>query len=306
VIVVGGESLVDLVPVGEDRLLDPTLGGGPYNVAIAAARLGAPAAFLSRMSTDAFGDQLLQRLHASKVRTELLQRGAEPTTLAVVGLDENRSAKYSFYTEGTADRLFVDPGPLPAETTALSLGTLGMVLEPGASAYESVLRRESERGVLTMVDPNIRAQLIPDAAVYRARFASWLPSIGVLKLSDDDAAWLADGEPDYRAWLDAGVGAIVLTRGGDGLTVYTQAGAEISLPAQRVEVADTIGAGDTVHGAVLAWLHRREVRGRGRLAALDEAEWREVLDFAGRAAAITVSRHGAEPPYAAEIDGLSV
>lgn len=300
-IVVGGESLVDLVPVGDERLLDPTLGGGPYNVAIAAARLDAPASFLSRLSTDAFGDQLLERLHASKVRTDLLQRGDEPTTLAVVGFDEHRSAKYSFYTEGTADRLFADPGPLPEETTALSLGTLGMVLEPGASAYESVLRRESARGVLTMVDPNIRAQLIKDPVAYRARFASWLPAIDVLKVSDDDAAWLADGEPDYRAWLEAGVGAIVLTRGGDGLTVFTASGAEISLPAPRVEVADTIGAGDTVHGAVLAWLHRREVRGRGQVAELGEADWRDALEFAGKAAAITVSRHGAEPPYAAEI-----
>ncbi|GAA1971323.1 carbohydrate kinase [Amycolatopsis minnesotensis] len=310
-IVVGGEALVDLVPVqapsGESTVdggvgpLLPTLGGGPYNVALAAGRLGAATSFLCRISRDRFGEGLLDRLHASGVDTALVQRGDEPTTLAVVALDETGSAHYTFYTEGTADRLVTDPGPLPDEVTALSLGTLGMVLEPGASAYEAMLRRESARGVLTALDPNIRAMLIDDPAAYRARFASWLPDVRLLKLSDDDAGWLADGadaDTAARTWLESGVDAVVLTRGAEGVSVRTST-LSVSVPPGRAEVADTIGAGDTVQGALLAWLDKREVR---ELGSLGESDWREALGYAAKAAGITVSRVGAEPPTAAELD----
>jgi fructokinase len=305
VIVVGGEALVDLVP-GESivdtelRALVPRLGGGPYNVALAAGRLGAPTAFLSRISEDRFGEALCRRLAASGVELSMVQRGAEPTTLAVVALDDRGAASYTFYTKGTADRLFVDPGPLPDEVTALSLGTLGMVLEPGASAYEAVLRRESARGVLTALDPNIRADLIADPAAYRERFVSWLPYVRLLKLSDDDAEWLADGADPAEAvgsWLDAGVDAVVLTRGGDGLTVHTGSG-QVSVPPAPTRVIDTIGAGDTVQGALLAWLHERNVR---QLTKVDSDDWRQALTFAAKAASITVSRSGAEPPQAEEM-----
>ncbi|MFF5992923.1 carbohydrate kinase family protein [Prauserella flavalba] len=301
-IVSGGEALVDLVPAESTvDLLAPRLGGGPYNVALTAARLGVPTAFLSRVSTDRFGDALVERLRASNVDTSLLQRGPEPTTLAVVALDEQSSARYSFYTEGTADRLVADPGPLPESTTALSLGTLGMVLEPGASAYEAVLRRESERGVLTALDPNIRADMITDPAAYRARFTSWLPYVRLLKLSVDDAEWLAEGAGVLEAakgWLDAGVEAVVLTKGGDGLSVVTADGEVASAPTVPVDVVDTIGAGDTVQGALLAWLVQQDTR---RPSALDPADWQQALGYAARAAAITVSRSGAEPPTADEL-----
>ncbi|WP_329054795.1 carbohydrate kinase [Amycolatopsis sp. NBC_01488] len=308
-IVVGGEALVDLVPGdpldstvdGGLRALLPRLGGGPYNVALAAGRLGVPAAFLSRVSTDRFGDAMVERLHASDVDTSLLQRGDEPTTLAVVALDAKGAARYTFYVEGTADRLVADPGPLPENVTALSLGTLGMVLEPGASAYEAMLRREAARGVLTVLDPNIREALITDPAAYRARFTSWLPDVRLLKISDDDAAWLTEGADPVAAaktWIESGVDAVVLTRGADGVAVITAAGELAHVPSRKVAVVDTIGAGDTVQGALLAWLHTREV---ADLASLDAGAWREALAFAAKAASITVSRSGAEPPTSAEM-----
>jgi fructokinase len=309
VIVVGGEALVDLVPGdpldstvdGGLRALLPRLGGGPYNVSLAAGRLGVPTAFLSRVSTDRFGDAMVDRLHASGVDTSLLQRGDEPTTLAVVALDTKGAARYTFYVEGTADRLVADPGPLPEKVTALSLGTLGMVLEPGASAYEAMLRREAARGVLTVLDPNIREALITDPAAYRARFASWLPDVRLLKISDDDAAWLTEGADPVAAaktWIESGVDAVVLTRGADGVAVITAAGELAHVPSRKVTVVDTIGAGDTVQGALLAWLHTRDV---ADLASLDADAWREALEFAAKAASITVSRSGAEPPTSADM-----
>src|SRR5690606_8704794 len=165
VIVVAGEALIDLVPREPgDPLspLTPARGGGPYNTAVALARLGSPVAFCSRVSTDAFGASLVERLEAEGVDTGPVQRGPEPTSLAAVLPGPDGSADYAFYTEGTADRLFTLPGPLPAGTRALSLGTCSLVLEPGASAYRELLRREAGRGVFIALDPNVRPQLIAD------------------------------------------------------------------------------------------------------------------------------------------------
>ncbi|SFS56097.1 carbohydrate kinase family protein [Saccharopolyspora flava] len=307
-IVIGGEALVDLVPHpstpdGELGPLHPLLGGGPYNVAIALGRLGAPVAFYAKLSTDQFGDRMLTRLTESEVDTSLVQRGPEPTTLAVVGLEPNGSARYSFHTEGTAAR-FVADQPLPAETTALCLGTLGMVLEPGATTYEKALFREAERGVFIALDPNVRADLIADPDAYRARFASWLPSVGLLKVSDDDAEWLAPGRDVLdaaREWQAQGPAAVVVTRGADGITAVTSEG-EVTVPGRRVEVADTIGAGDTVQAALLAWLDRNDALSPEKVRALDAGQWERALSFAASAAAITVSRAGAEPPWSSELD----
>src|SRR4051794_40187316 len=265
---VGGEALVDLVPApatgaGELGALLPLPGGGPYNVAVALGRLGVPVRFLSRLSTDSFGDALLARLTVSGVDTSLVQRGPEPTTLAVAGIAPDGSARYSFHVEGTADRLVADPGELPGDVTTLSLGTLSLLLEPGATTYETLLRRHSARGGLTVLDPNVRPGLVADPAAYRARFASWLPDVGVLKLSVEDAAWLAGGTADVvgavRKWLTAGPAAAVLTRGADGIVAFTAAGAEVEVPTVPAAVVDTIGAGDTVHAALLGWLHEHGV-----------------------------------------------
>ncbi|MFJ5041411.1 carbohydrate kinase family protein [Streptomyces parvulus] len=299
-IVVAGEALIDLVPQGRGALaaLRPALGGGPYNTAVALGRLGTPAAFCSRVSRDAFGEALLDRLRETGVDVAPVQRGTEPTTLAVATVDAAGSAAYSFYVDGTADRLFTLPAALPAGTRAVSFGTCSLVLEPGASAYEGLLRETASRGVFTALDPNIRAGLIPDADAYRARFGSWLPSVSLLKLSEEDAAWLG-GTP--REWLAAGPAAVVVTRGGDGLTVFTRDGGEYAVPGERVEVVDTIGAGDTVNAALLHGLAARDALGPGGLDDLGSDGWTALLRFAARAAAVTCSRAGAEPPYAHEV-----
>ncbi|MFF9482419.1 carbohydrate kinase [Streptomyces sp. NPDC014733] len=319
-IVVAGEALIDLVPgprggAAEDGLpaLLPRRGGGPYNTAVALGRLGATVGFCSRISRDAFGDSLLGGLSAAGVDARLVQRGDEPTTLAVADIGADGSAGYGFYAGGTADRLFTVPDALPPSVRALSFGTCSLVLEPGATAYETLLRREAGRGVFTALDPNIRAGLIPDPAAYRARFRSWLPHVTLLKLSEEDARWLADagpGHPDgdgavasaVREWLAAGPAAVVLTRGADGLTGWTRDGSVVSVPGVRVPVVDTIGAGDTVNAALLHRLDAHEALSRPAVAALDADDWRDILTFAARAAALTCSRAGAEPPWAAELE----
>ncbi|MGD3104850.1 carbohydrate kinase family protein [Streptomyces sp. YGL11-2] len=316
-IVVAGEALIDLVPSqqepspqGQLPALLPRRGGGPYNTAIALGRLGSPAAFCSRVSTDAFGESLLHGLRGSGVDTSLVQRGPEPTTLAVADISADGSAGYGFYADGTADRLFTLPPALPETVRALSLGTCSLVLEPGASAYEALLQREARRGVFTALDPNVRPGLILDPDAYRARFRSWLPHLSLLKLSEEDALWLAGAGRDADRgtvtaaaweWLSAGPAAIVITRGGDGLTVLRKGGGELTVPGERVAVVDTIGAGDTVNAALLHRLAAHDALAYGPLAHLAADAWGDVLRFAARAAAVTCSRAGAEPPFAAEL-----
>ncbi|ASU77426.1 carbohydrate kinase [Actinopolyspora erythraea] len=313
-ILICGEALVDLVPgeagAGELAPLHPRLGGGPYNVTIALGRLSTPVGMFTRLSGDRFGVKLLERLHEAGVDTTEVQVGAEPTTLAVVELDERGAARYGFHTEGTAAPLVEEPGELPSEVEALCFGTLAMVLEPGASVHERLLFREAERGRFTALDPNIRADLIGDPAAYRRRFHEWLPAVDLLKLSVEDAAWLAGSEPAsespelfeaLRDWLGRGPAAVVLTRGADGIAVLTGDGGLVEVDAAEVPVVDTIGAGDTIQAALLCWLHRAGALSDGAVRALSEADWRAALSFAAAAAGVTVSRRGAEPPYASEL-----
>ncbi|MFJ3771422.1 carbohydrate kinase [Streptomyces sp. NPDC090075] len=299
-IVVAGEALIDLVPQGTGALaaLQPAPGGGPYNTAVALGRLGSRTTFCSRTSYDAFGEALLDGLRRAGVDLSLVERGAEPTTLAVATVDARGSASYSFHVDGTADRLFAAPADLPATTRAVSFGTLSLVLEPGASAYEELMRRAAGQGLFTALDPNIRAGLIPDPDAYRARFKSWLPSVTLLKLSEEDALWLG-GTP--REWLAAGPSAVVITHGGDGLSAFTRDGTVYAVPGEEVAVVDTIGAGDTVNAALLHGLAAQDALSAEALRGLDADGWTRLLRFAARAAAITCSRAGAEPPYASEL-----
>ncbi|MER5631742.1 carbohydrate kinase family protein [Streptomyces nitrosporeus] len=302
-IVVAGEALIDLVPEAAGNVSAPLLpvhGGGPYNTAVALARLGSSVAFCSRISTDAFGTALTDRLREENVYLGTVQRGPEPTTLAVASVEEGGSAAYTFYCRGTADRFFALPDALPAETRAVSFGTCSLVLEPGASAYEELLFREARHGRFIALDPNIRAGLIEDPDAYRARFGRMLPYVSLLKLSEEDAHWLGG---DIAGWTAVGPAAVVVTRGEAGLTAYTRGGGEYSVPGEPVRVVDTIGAGDTVNAALLHALSGLGLLSAGPLAALTGDGWRQVLGFAARAAAVTCARAGAEPPFAHELQG---
>jgi len=285
-----GEGLVDLVPVAPGSLNDhtPALGGGPFNVAIAAARLGAEVEFQSRISTDGFGQELVGRLEAEGVTTTHLQRGDEPTTLAVTTIHEDGSASYNFYIEGTADRL-VEPQLVPADIACF--GTVSLALEPGASRYAQLLKDFAAQGTLVALDPNIRPFYA--TAEHREFLAELLPYVTLLKLSDEEIEFLGDD-------LISQVPIVVVTRGGEGLSV--RAGdTTLTVPAAQVTVSDTIGAGDTVMAALLTQIDERGLDAAA-LAALDPAQWKDILSFAVTAAGITVSRKGANPPRREEVE----
>jgi fructokinase len=308
-IVVCGEALVDFTPAvcGDGPGYVPHPGGSPYNVAVALARLEVPVAFLGRVSSDAFGRVLREHLARNGVDLRYLREGAEPTTLAFVHQARGAEPEFSFYGEGTADRLLTQadlPRALPPEAAVLHVGSLSLLWEPSASTLESLVARERGRRVVSL-DPNVRPALVRDWGAYRRRVEAWVASADLVKASRADAAWLYPGEPldrVARRWHDLGAAVIVLTLGEEGAWGWTGEGS-VSVPAIPVEVVDTVGAGDAFTAGLLAWLWRRGRTGRADLAALPAGALGEALHYASRVAALTCTRAGADPPRRDEVEG---
>jgi fructokinase len=297
VIVVAGEALVDLV-VADGGVITATVGGAPYNVARGCARLGAPTALLAAVSTDRFGQDLAAGLASAGVSAGLVRRTALPTTLAVAELDEGGTATYRFYTEGTSTPALV-PTALPAATDVLVTGGLGLVLEPMAAVIESLVLEAGE-GVLVLVDVNCRPSIIVDRDGYLARLWRVLGRADVVKVSDEDLAWLRPGVAASVAageLLDRGPRAALVTAGGRATTIVTRAGAA-TVPVASVPVVDTIGAGDAfTAGFATSWRDS----GRGRAGLEDMAALAAAVTAAHTVAAVVVGRRGADPPHRADL-----
>ncbi len=302
VILVGGEALFDLVATDGDAL-SAHPGGGPFNAARTIGRLEQPVAYLGRLSTDRFGNRLAAILAEDGVGLEAVVRTDEPTTLALAEFNERGDARYRFYTERTsASGLSTESAlaALPARVDTLLVGTLGLVLEPMATALEAVVEHLAG-DTLVAIDVNCRPSIIDDPEGYRARLARLIRNTDLVKVSEEDIAWLAPGPAPVdatRAMLGGdGANIAVLTRGGDGAVVITPE-RDVAIPAPPVEVVDTIGAGDAFIGSFLA--HWRE-RGLGRDALADVDAAVESTLFACLVAARTCERAGASPPRRSEL-----
>jgi fructokinase len=297
-ILVCGEALVDVL-VDADGGQHPVPGGGPFNTARALAQLGVPAAFLGRLSDDVYGQRLADELVAAGARLDFASRGPEPTTVALATVDAAGVAHYEFQTEGTSAPSLTRgmlPAQLGPDVEALHVGTLGLVLEPMATTLVELVRREQGRRPV-MVDPNIRAQLIPDRARYGCRLESELfPASTIIKASEQDLAWLfpdLDVRDACEHILKRGPRLVIATLGADGAFGLTRHGrAHASVPP--VQVVDTIGAGDVFGAAVLAWLHDQHLL-RTDLC-LTPCELEAALAFACRAASWSCTRAGAASP----------
>ena len=303
-----GEALIDMIPMatisGRDGYV-PHAGGAVFNTAIALGRLGLKPGMLSGLSTDLFGQQLQAALTESRVDTDTVILSDRPTTMAFVRLT-NGHATYTFYDENSAGRM-ITPADLPVlsdQVTALYFGGISLAVEPGAETYAALLAREGNTRAV-MLDPNIRPGFIRDEARYRDRLARMLALSDIVKVSDDDLHWIFPGsealaEKAARLRL-AGPSVIIVTRGGEGATAFFGEGEEVSVPAQKVTVVDTVGAGDTFNAGVLASLSQQRLLTKATIADLSPGELEAALAFGAKVAAVTVSRAGANPPWAAEL-----
>jgi len=295
-----GEALIDMLPretAAGERAFAPYPGGAVFNTAIALGRLGAPAGFFSGLSTDLFGQLLDAALTASGVDASLARRSDRPTTLAFVTLT-NGHAQYAFYDENTAGRM-LSPGDLPAlpdAVEALFFGGISLVGEPCGAAYEALMLREAAARV-TMIDPNIRPGFITDEPGYRARIERMLGAADIVKVSDEDLAWIGVSVEDLLA---RGARLVCLTEGAKGVRAFWPGG-ESFVAAKRVEVVDTVGAGDTFNAGLLAGLSRTGLLSKAGLETLTAESLAPALELGVAAAAVTVSRAGANPPWAHEL-----
>jgi fructokinase len=308
-IVVIGEALIDLIQQS-DASYQAKPGGAPANVSIALARLGVHVSFAGRMSTDGFGEQLHAWLSAEDIDLALVERTADPTTLAVAVLDDNGKATYTFYVKGTADwgwtlgafRHLEESPP-----AAIVIGSLATAINPGATVIEHLAGHlHSTQSSTVAIDLNIRPGLGFDRDTERLRVARQIDLAHIVKASDDDLLWLfPEREPCVTAavWTTGGR-FVIMTRGAEGATLFTPLGESISVSAPVITLVDTVGAGDSFLGATLYGLQQLGALGRNAGALLEDVsieDWRELLTLAARVGAITCSRAGCNPPTLAEL-----
>jgi fructokinase len=305
--VVCGEALMDVFAAGETPTgvaMDARIGGSPFNVALGLARLAQRVSFFGALSSGFLGQRLLRALQAEGVLTTCTPVLDAPTTLSLVGVDARGVPSYSFYGHGCADRLLPIAAldRVPADVRAIHFGSFAMVVEPVAATQRALVDREHGRCVIAY-DPNIRLNVEPDLQRWRDTLAWMAPRTHLLKISDEDLGLLfpgADAAVMARGWLDAGVGLVVVTRGGQGAEGWARAVHVHSAP-QTVNVVDTVGAGDTFQAALLTWLAEHDRLSARALRECSEADLGAALEFAGRAAAITCSRRGADLPRRNEL-----
>lgn len=301
-----GEALIDMLPrkgVDGTDVYQPFNGGSVYNTAIALGRLGTKTGLFCGVSRDFFGDGIVAALAAAGVSTRFLKRKDRHTTLALVKLSDGH-ARYSFIDEGSAGRMLEksDIPALPRQVSALHFGSISLIPEPCGSTYETLLKRNAGARVISL-DPNIRPTVITDRKKHLARLSRLIALADIVKVSDEDVAWMTGrkGIPaTARAWLRSGARLVAVTRGASGVDVFTRQHT-LSVAAPKVKVADTVGAGDTFTAGLLTQLNGKGLLTKKAIAALTEAELEAAAAFAMKCAAVTVSRPGADPPWAGEV-----
>jgi fructokinase len=293
-----GEVLIDLIPDGSGR--KPIVGGGPANTAKALSKIGIDTQFIDGISTDGYGQMAKNDLVNAGVKLDYVNYSDKPTCLAIVSLSDSGSATYEFVIENTSTFDFTPdwlPNPQTEKPALLHIGTLATAIEPGASVLFE-WAKSLAKIALIVFDPNIRPAVMNDREKYLKQVERWVSISSAIKVSDEDIRWLYPSleiDQVVNNWLAKGPTLIVVTSGDKGLAGY-RVGEKVIVDAVKVAVADTVGAGDTV-GAILA-----EAIGKNGLSILSGAKLEMMLKRAAKAAAITVSRSGANPPTLKEIE----
>jgi fructokinase len=296
-----GEVLIDLIP-GADGVRVAHVGGGPANTAKALARLGHDVQFIDGISTDEYGVAARKELLDDEVKLDLALTSDKPTCLAIISLDANGGASYEFKIDGTATfdfNLNWLPDPSRYKPQLLHIGTLVTIIQPGADVLYDWAMQVAEFAPIVF-DPNIRPSVMVDHDLYEASVEKWAALSSVIKVSDDDMAWLYPGqkyEDVAQRWINDGAALVVVTRGSQGIVGFSVDGS-VEVDGAKITVADTVGAGDTV-GAIIV-----EAMIEKGILALTGDVLKAVLHRAAVAAGITCSRKGAQPPYKHELKNV--
>ena len=312
-VLVVGECLVDLAPAGEapqgiaGRSYLALPGGSPANVAVGLARLGVRTGFAGRFSAEGFGPWLREHLSSNGVDLSASVDATEPATLAVVTLDAERRASYTFYGPETADWQW-SVGELPVPTSgfgAVHTGSLATTFEPGASVLAKWLGAVRDSGgTVVSFDPNVRAGLVGDLTAYRDRLEQLVACAHIVKASDDDLAVAYPGsgvEKVAESWLSEGAALVVVTEGPRGARAFHSTGAQATCAPPEVDVADTIGAGDAFSAGLLTYLASTGALTPQGVASLSRGELVRAISYAVAASAFTCTRPGADPPTETEL-----
>lgn len=306
VIVVAGEALIDLV-VSPGGQVDARPGGGPYNAARTLARLGAATTFLGRLADDGFGRLLRARLTGEGVVLGLPEPSGRPTTLAVASVDGQGVADYAFYLDGTAAadlEYEVLKKALPADATAVHVGTLGLVMEPVGAAIERLVLADVPADTLVLLDPNCRPGAVAGHDGYRSRIGAIAQRADIVKASVEDLAYLypgASAEEAAAALRSAGPSVVLVTDGPRPARAFLP-DTVLAEEVPSVTVVDTIGAGDAFGGGFLAWWAAHGLA-KGDLHRTEPV--RSALRAAAAVAALTCTRPGADPPTRAELQTVN-
>lgn len=306
-----GEALFDFFAQSPESMVTGQVdfraiaGGSPFNVAVGLRRLGVDTALFAGLSTDYLGRRLKQVLVNEGVSTEYLHDLDAPTTLAMVALDASGSPAYSFRGEGCADRqLHGHHLPLLGpEVRGVHVGSFSLVVQPVGDTLLALVKRESGQRLISL-DPNVRLNPEPDIERWRQRISELIPYADVIKVSDEDLELLYPGQDAQqiaRSWLNHRCQLVFLTRGSQGASVFSREHGQRSVPASPVQVADTVGAGDTFQAAVIAWLTGHGLDSIEGVQGLSALQLDALLDFASRAAALTCSKTGPDLPYRAQL-----
>jgi len=302
-----GDALIDFVPTknadGREAVM-PAVGGSCLNVAIGIARLGAPTSFVGGISTDLFGRMIADHAAASNVELSLATRSDHQTTLAFVRIVAGES-HYAFYDAETATRNWTFPrGSIPFDKVeAVHVGSTTLVNDHGAAETKALIADAKASSTISF-DPNCRPNLVKDKPAYLARMAEFAASADLVKMSDVDFAYLYGEEPYQQrasAMLEQGSSLVVITRGNNGAIAWQAKTGQIEVEAPKIEVADTIGAGDSFQAALLFALHKQGRLARSQLKGISADELRRALSFAANCAGLTCTRPGADPPWSHEI-----
>jgi len=283
-------------------------GGSPFNVAVGLSRLGIDAALFAGLSNDYLGRRLRTVLDEEGVRPDYLIDFDAPTTLAMVAVGADGSPHYSFRGEGCADRqLQLEHLPtLDEQVRGIHIGSFSLVVRPVADTLLALVRRESAQRLISL-DPNIRLNPEPNIQRWREQISAFAEHAHLIKVSDEDLSLLyPDLDPHTVAegWLNKRCQLVFLTRGTQGVSVFTRQHGTWSIPAREVITADTVGAGDTFQAALITYLTEHQLDSPSGLEALSREQISQMMQFAVAAAALTCTKVGPDLPYRNELSGI--